>query len=150
MTPTKPFAGYKWRWLSFQPTESLLLAPIFLGVIRALSVHENEAFSTEALRDDLALVEHETGSPVNLARVPERNLFRNSGQYWRGTGLITGDPGVIHLTNLGRGVASGRVTQGEFAALMVQQTVLPNPATYRPEDIAEWQEAGLQLRPLSV
>lgn len=150
MTPVRPFDTYKWRWLSVQPSESLLQAPIFLGVLRALSHHEGEAFSSEDLRDELATVQVATQSPVTLARDTNRNLFRNSGQYWRGTGLITPESGVIHLTNLGRRLASGRVTQGEFAALMVQQTVLPNPATYSASEIAKWQTAGLQIRPLKL
>lgn len=150
MTPIKPFDTYKWRWLSVQPSESLLQAPIFLGVLRALSHHEGNAFSSEDLRNELATVQAATQSPVTLARDTNRNLFRNSGQYWRGTGLITPESGVIRLTNLGRRLASGRVTQGEFAALMVQQTVLPNPATYSGGEIAKWQTAGLQIRPLKL
>lgn len=150
MTPVKPFGTYKWRWLSVQPSESLLQAPIFLGVLRALSHHEGNAFSSTSLRDELAIVQTATQSSVTLARDPNRNLFRNSGQYWRGTGLITSEAGIIHLTSLGRRVAEGRVTQGEFAALMVQQTVLPNPVTYSPVEMAKWQSAGLQIRPLKL
>lgn len=150
MTPAKPFDTYKWRWLSVQPSESLLQAPIFLGVLRALSHHEGDAFSSTSLRNELATVQAATGSPVTLARDPERNLFRNSGQYWRGTGLITPESGVIHLTTLGRRVAEGRVTQAEFAALMVQQTVLPNPVTYASAEVMKWQTAGLRIRPLKL
>lgn len=150
MTPVKPFNSYKWRWLSVQPSESLLQAPIFLGVLRALSRHEGDSFSSIGLRADLANVQTATKSPVTLARDPIRNLFRNSGQYWRGTGLIAPGSGIIHLTDLGRGVAEGRVTQGEFAALMVQQTTLPNPATYSPDEVAKWQTAGLQIKPLKL
>lgn len=150
MTPSKPFDTYKWRWLSVQPSESLLQAPIFLGVLRALSHHEGDAFSSTSLRNELATVQTATQSPVTLARDPNRNLFRNSGQYWRGTGLVTPESGIIHLTSLGRRVADGRITQGEFAALMVQQTVLPNPVTYSPAEMAKWEGAGLQIRPLKL
>lgn len=150
MTPVKPFNSYKWRWLSVQPSESLLQAPIFLGVLRALSHHEGDAFSSSSLRDELVNVQSATRSPVTLARDPNRNLFRNSGQYWRGTGLITPESGVVRLTNLGRLVAAGRVTQGEFAALMVQQTVLPNPATYAANEVAKWRSNGLEIRPLKL
>lgn len=150
MIPAKPFDSYKWRWLSVQPSESLLQAPILLGVLRALSNHEGEAFSSLALRNELRTVQTATRSPVTLARDPIRNLFRNSGQYWRGTGLITADSGIIHLTNLGRRVADGDVTRGEFAALMIQQTVLPNPVTYSASEVARWQAAGLKIRPLKL
>ena len=149
-TPVKPFPSYKWRWLSVAPTESLLEPPVFLGVLRVLSRHEEEAPSDPAVARDLAVVQRETGTPVNLVRTPERNLIRNSGQYWKGTGLLTPDRGEIDLTLLGRRVASGEVTQSEFAAIMVQQTVLPNPWTYASREIENWRRAGLEIRPLAL
>lgn len=150
MIPTKPFPSYKWRWLSVQPSESLLLAPVFLGVLRALNRHEGEPFSSLTLKDDLRIVGQQTKSPVRLNRSPDRNLFRNSGQYWRGTGLLVPQSGVIELTDFGKRVASGAVTQNEFVSLMIQQTVLPNPATYSLAEIARWNNAGLQIRPLKL
>ena len=150
MNPVKPFESYKWRWLSVQPTENLLRPSIFLGVLRALEKCEGLAPSDSAVRDALALVELETQSPVKLARSQERNLLRNSGQYWKGTGLLTPATGKIVLTALGHKVAEGRVTQGEFAAIMVQQTVLPNPETYKPEELKKWRDAGLEIKPLSL
>lgn len=146
--PIKPFPSYKWRWLSVAPTESLLDPPVFLGVLRVLSRHQNSAPSDPAVARDLAVVQRETGTPVNLVRTPERNLIRNSGQYWKGTGLLRPDRGEIDLTPLGRRVASGDVTQSEFAAIIVQQTVLPNPWTYTSREIQNWRRAGLEIRPL--
>lgn len=150
MTPNKPFDTYKWRWLSVAPSEGLLVAPVFLGVLRALAQFESHPPSDPALRAALAVVQNETHSTVSLGRNPDRNLIRNSGQYWKGTGLLEPDVGDIQLTSLGRRVASGRITQGEFAALMVQQTVLPNPATYSHQEMAKWHAANLQIRPLKL
>lgn len=151
MTPTKPFDSYKWRWLSVQPSEGLLEAPVFLGVLRALGRHEGEVFSDPKLRDTLEVVQEETSSSVTLARNPNRNLFRNSGQYWRGTGLLTpAGRGIIQLTSLGRRVADGYITQAEFAALMVQQTTLPNSATYSEDEIEKWRQSNLEIRPLKL
>ena len=82
--PVKPFTSYKWRWLSVQPSEGLLEAPVFLGVLRALQLHEDESYSSFSLHEELERVRHDTNTSINLARTPERNLFRNSGQYWRG------------------------------------------------------------------
>ncbi len=146
--PAKPFPSYKWRWLSTMPTENLLDPPVFLGVLRVLAKYENIAPSDPKIADELAIVQKETHTSVDLVRTPERNLIRNSGQYWKGTGLLLPDHGVIHLTDLGRKVAQGRVTQGEFTALMVQQTVLPNPWTYSKAELTKWQNAGLKIRPL--
>ena len=149
-TPQKPFDSYKWRWLHVQPTESLLRPPIFLGVLRALARHEYKAPSNRELADDLDGVRNDTKSPVDLVRTPKRNLIRNSGQYWKGTGLLVPETGVIKLTPLGRLVASGAVTQNEFAWVMVEETVLPNPLTYSPGQVQKWRDARLEIRPFRL
>ncbi|MDR3450370.1 MAG: HNH endonuclease [Alphaproteobacteria bacterium] len=149
-TPQKPFDTYKWRWLSVQPSEGLLQVPVFLGVLRALNLFEGNAFSSPELKNALAVVQEETQSSVTLARDEARNLFRNSGQYWRGTGLLAPDEGRIHLTPFGQQVAKGQVTKGEFVAVMIQQTVLPNPWTYKQQEIAKWRAANLEIRPFKL
>jgi hypothetical protein len=148
--PVKPFPEYRWRWFSNEPTENLLLPPVFLGVLRVMAVHEGRAPSDLDVIRDLARVGEETGSPVNLARTENRNLIRNSGQYWKATGLLSPERGVIHLTPLGRLVAQGRVTRSEFAAIMVQQTILPNPWIDPPVLIQTWHDAGLEIKPLQL
>lgn len=148
--PEKPFDSYKWRWLSVAPSEGLLEAPVFLGVLRVLAKYENESPSSLGLAADLSKVQAETRTKIDLVRTGERNLIRNSGQYWKGTGLLEVTKGLIQLTRLGRQVSSGQLTQGEFAALMVQQTVLPNPQTYTEIEIAKWRAARLEIRPLQL
>ncbi|PCI96457.1 MAG: restriction endonuclease [Alphaproteobacteria bacterium] len=149
-TPIKPFDTFKWRWLSVQPTESLLKPSIFLGVLRALKECEGLSPSDQQVFNLLKIVEEETHSPVTLARDTERNLLRNSGQYWKGTGLLLPSTGKIELTDLGKKVSSGQVTQGEFAAIMVQQTILPNPATYAGQEVKKWEAANLRIKPLAL
>jgi len=112
--PRLPFPGFKWKWLSLLPTEGLLSPPVFLGVLRVLGKHEGEAPSSSKLRDDLELVEKETETDVDLARTSSgRNLIRNSGQYWIGTGLYKKQRGKIELTPFGKKVADGRINQDE-------------------------------------
>lgn len=148
--PRKPFSTFKWRWLSFQPSEGLLKAPVFLGVLRALQEHEGQPYSSMSLYRELVRVKEDTRTNIDLARTPSRNLFRNSGQYWRGTGLLERVHGEIRLTNLGHTVASGRITNDEFAALMVRNTVLPNPQTYHQSEIQKWQDANIRIKPLEL
>jgi len=150
MIPVKPFETYTWRWLSVAPTESLLEPPVLLGVLRVLARYEGDAPATSAIAQELKTVQAETRTTVNLARTATRNIIRNSGQYWKGTGLLRPDRGEIHLTVLGRQIAEGWITQSEFAAIMVQQTVLPNPWTYSAEEMAKWRDANLEIRPLSL
>ena len=151
LPPSKPFPSYKWRWLSVQPTEGLLKAPVFLGVLRAALKYEGERYSFPELSRELKRVGEETNcSSINLARTPERNIFRNSGQYWRGTGLLEIEPGKVVLTELGRKLAGGLITHDEFAALMIRNTVLPNPKTYRKSEIQKWRSANLRLKPFAL
>jgi hypothetical protein len=148
--PVKPFSSYKWRWLSVAPTESLLDPPVFLGALRVFARNEGSRTGDAAVAQQLAVVQRDTKTPVNLVRTPERNLIRNSGQYWKGTGLLAPTPGLIELTPLGRRVANGDVTQSEFAAIMVQQTVLANPLTYPATEVEEWRQANLEIKPLEL
>jgi len=148
MIPRKPFDTYKWRWLSTTPTEGLLEPPVFLGVLRACARLEGSEYASAELHRALARVQSDTGTRVTLARSDlERNLIRNSGQYWRGMGLLTREPGRIELTELGRLVAAGELTQAEFASLIVIQTKLPNPLTYSEVDLEKWRDADLSIRP---
>jgi len=86
--PVKPFENYKWRWATFQPTESLNAPPVFLGVLRVFYKFQNHAPSSKEIMDGLAVVQEETRSRVDLVRTQERNLVRNSGQYWKALGLL--------------------------------------------------------------
>ena len=150
MIPTKPFDTFKWRWLSVLPTEGLLQPPVFLGVLRAFARFDGQSSGNSDLLDALSIVQIETNTNVNLVRTPERNLVRNSGQYWKGTGLINPSYGTIQLTPLGHRVSSGDVTQGEFAAIMVQQVILPNIHTYPSVEIQNWRSASLEIYPLTL
>jgi hypothetical protein len=150
MVPTKPFPTFKWRWLCLTPTEGLLEPEVFLGVLRVLHNHEGQKPSSSGVIADLGQVATDTGTTVDLSRTGDRNLIRNSGQYWKGTGLMRPTRGVIELTNLGRGVADGKITLSEFIAVMIEQTILPNPWTYSAAEISNWKKAGLQIRPLEL
>jgi HNH endonuclease len=150
MTPQKPFETYKWRWFSVAPTEGLLNPPVFLGALRVFARHEGVAPADPIIAAELKIVQSETHTSVDLARTPDRNLIRNSGQYWKGTGLLVKQSGTICLTAFGRRVAEGHITPGEFAAIIVQQTVLPNPWTNSPDEIAKWKTANLEIRPLQL
>ena len=150
MIPAKPFDSYKWRWLSVTPSEGLIDPPVFLGVLRALWKFEHKSPSDSGLLQELSIVQNETRTQVDLVRTADRNLIRNSGQYWKGTGLLKSTRGVIELTVLGKKVASGQITQGEFAAIMIQQTILPNCYTYEDDEIKKWDIARLKIKPLEL
>lgn len=145
--PTKPFSTYKWRWATYAPTESLNKPPIFLGVLRVFNKFQDVAPSDSRIAADLATVQAETGSSVDLVRTPERNLWRNSRQYWAALGLLEERHGVISLTPFGRSYAGGQVTQVEFAATVIKTLQLPNPNI---EGVSEWHRVGLTIKPLEL
>lgn len=147
--PTKPFPEYKWRWATLTPTESLNRPSIFLGVLRAFQKHSGEAPSSINLQKTLKIVENDTNSDVALARSTDRNLVRNSGQYWKSLGLLEKDTkGKIDLTPFGERVGSGEITQIEFALTVVKSMTLPNSNIESALTVSKWEKQGLKIKPL--
>lgn len=148
-TPNKPFPEYKWRWAVFTPTESLNSPPIFLGILRVLRRNEFSAFSSQQVNDQLRIVQQETNTTVNLVRSPQRNIFRNSGQYWKALGVLDpARPGQIALTRFGRKYADGAISQVEFASTTVKTLVLPNRKI--ETNLLQWDSIGLSIKPLEL
>ncbi len=105
----------RWQWASVTPTEGLNDPAVFLGVLRAMSKCEGSAPGSPEFLRELAQVMIETGTTVDLVRNSERNLLRNSRQYWLSKGLIEDESGVIKLTPFGRRWANAECTNEEFA-----------------------------------
>jgi hypothetical protein len=148
--PRKPFPSYKWRWAVLTPTESLNNPEVFFGVLRVLRKHEGKNPKDSALEEDLARVQAETGTTVNLTRSGERNLIRNSGQYWKNLDLLAESRGRISLTDFGRKVADGDYSEVEFASSIIPNYHLPNPRIHSIQESIEWRNAGLELFPFKL
>lgn len=151
--PRKPFPSYKWRWATLTPSEGLNEPPIFLGVLRVLRENEgglpNSAAVTEGLERVGREVSERVATRLRPARNRDRNLLRNSGQYWKALGVLESTRGIT-LTPFGRAVADGRTTRDEFAATVVKTLELPNIAIQPTDEIERWNRAGLQIRPLQL
>jgi len=154
--PTLPFAGFKWKWASVQCTEGLNDPVILLGVLFRMRRLENRhlSYSSQEFANelvDLANAIQGTGiTNVDLARrTGERNLIRNSGQYWKALGLIPNDShGIIELTEFGRMVADRTISQSEFAALTIRTFQLPNAAIQGHQECELWHQHNIILYPL--
>ena len=147
--PRKPFANYKWRWAVYTPTESLNTPPIYLGILRVLRENEFNAFSSEGVNSGLQRVQEEMETTVNLVRTQERNIFRNSGQYWKALGLFQeARRGQIILSNFGRRLADGEITQVEFALTVIKTLELPNKNI--ESNLTEWNDSGVYIKPLEL
>lgn len=155
--PTKPFADFKWKWACLQCTEGLNDPVVLLGVLARMHKLESQDVkysSPEFARELVELSQDiaDTDIGVDLARrTGERNLIRNSGQYWKAVGLIPNDSrGIIRLTDFGRKVATREISQAEFAAITIQRYTLPNISIQTQQESREWVNHGLFLTPLKL
>lgn len=155
--PIKPFPDFKWKWACLQCTEGLNDPVILLGVLFRMRKLEplGVKYSSDEFAKELIDLSNDVADSVGVdlgRRTGERNLIRNSGQYWRAVGLIQpGDrSGKIKLTDFGRRVADHDISQSEFAAITVQTFKLPNPQIQNEEECRLWSEHGLILYPLCL
>lgn len=153
--PSLPFPGYKWKWATTTCTESLNDPVVLLGVLRKMRKLENTGLKYSSLQFSMELVKlSEDIADCGLSletRGGDRNLIRNSGQYWKALGLIPSNSrGLIELTDFGRKVADGDISQGEFAALSIRSFKLPNPYTSSTDELSLWKKAQLEIQPLML
>lgn len=156
--PTKPFADFKWKWASLQCTERLNDPVILLGVLfrmRKLELlNQNLKYSSPEFAQEMLELSNDVSDSINVnlgGRVGERNIIRNSSQYWRAVGLIPSDhSGKIRLTEFGQKVADREISQTEFAAITIQTLRLPNPQIQSPDECKCWLNAGILLHPLKL
>ena len=155
--PKLPFPDFKSKWASLQCTESLNDPVILLGVLFRMRKLEEKGlkYSSPEFAHELEDLSNDVRDSigVNLAgRIGERNLIRNSGQYWRAVGLLEdGDrSGLIRLTEFGQRVADREVTQTEFAAITIQTFKLPNIKIQSAAECQLWLDSGLVIFPLRL
>lgn len=154
--PTKPFSSFKWKWASLQCTESINDPVVLLGVLFRMSKFDSTGikYSSEQFGAELQQLEKDISDSISInlgGRVGERNIIRNSGQYWKALNLIPSDSrGEIVLTDFGRKVANRQISQTEFSAIIVKTFTLPNPAIQSNEECDLWLRHGLKLHPLHI
>lgn len=155
--PKLPFQGFKWKWACLQCTEGINDPVVLLGVLFRMAKLEGQYkySSDEFAKELIGLSDDLVGSGVNVdlrERTGDRNIIRNSGQYWKALKLIpeykTG--GIITLTDFGRKVANHSISQTEFSAQTIITFQLPNPAIQSSEECKEWEQAHLRLFPLKL
>lgn len=127
---------------------------MLLGLVTRMAKIENGRTKYNSPEFTRALVEldKDIHTSVNLSRrVGERNLMRNSSQYWKIFGLIpTNSHGIIKLTPLAKKIATGEVNQVDFAASMIVTFKLPNAVSYSVSEIRKWEQNDLVIRPFRL
>lgn len=156
-TPVLPFPDYKWRWASVAPTEGLNDPIVLLGVLSRIAKlsGKNLKYSSNEFENELIdLANNLQGSGVNVdiaGRGGDRNLMRNSGQYWRALNLIPNERGgKIQVTPFGRKVAENEISQSEFSATILMTYTLPNPNIQSEDECKKWIKAGIKFQPLKL
>lgn len=153
--PKLPFPNFKWKWACFAPTEGINDPVVLLGVLfRMAKLEGRYKYSSEEFGKELIQLSNDikgTNINVDLERVGERNIIRNSGQYWKALNLIPTSPtrGIITLTPFGRKVANHVISQTEFSAETIMSFTLPNGVMDKKET-ALWNGVGLKLYPLKL
>lgn len=153
--PQKPFADFKWQWASFAPTESINDPVVLLGVLFRMAKLEGKCtFSSDEFSHELQdlTTDLKDSVGVNLAdRGGERNIMRNSQQYWKALNLIPSNThGKIQLTEFGRMVAHRELSQTDFSAITIMTHQLPNPSIQSEEVCKRWHDAGISIHPLKL
>lgn len=155
--PAKPFPEFKWKWACLQCTEGLNDPVVLLGVLFRMRKLEPKGvkYSSSEFAQELIELSNDIKDSVGVdlaRRTGERNLIRNSGQYWRAVGLIPANDrtGKIKLTEFGRRVADHDISQNEFAAITIQTFKLPNPTIQTPEECKQWLNKNLIIHPLRL
>ena len=157
--PQLPFQNFKWQWACLQCTEGINDPVVLLGILSRMSRLEGRGLKYSSIEFENELIDLNNdldGTGVNIdldRRVGERNIIRNSGQYWKALGLIPSHPskkGLIELTPFGRLVANQKITQSEFAAATIMSLQPPNPAIQSEEECLMWYNHQLHLYPLKL
>lgn len=154
--PQKPFPDFKWKWASVQCTEGLNDPVILLGVLSRMRKLEGQRnYSSPEFAQELISLEVDISDSIGNIRLAdrsgERNIIRNSGQYWKAVALIEDQSrGLIRLTPFGQRVADHEISQAEFAATTIKTLKLPN-RHIQPEDECQiWEAHGISLFPLQL
>ena len=154
--PTKPFPDFKWKWACLQCTEGINDPVVLLGVLFRMRKLEGKGlkYSSPEFANELVELSHDISDSVGVdlaRRTGERNLIRNSGQYWKAVGLIPDDSkGLIRLTDFGRRVADHDISQTEFSAITIQTFKLPNRHIQSESECLNWESHSLIIYPLRI
>ena len=155
--PILPFPEFKWKWASVAPTEGLNDPVVLLGVLSRIAKlsDKNLRYSSDEFNNELIELSKDLeGSGVNVdiaGRGGDRNIMRNSGQYWRALNLIPNvRGGKIQLTPFGRKVADNSISQSEFSATVLMTYTLPNPNIQSEQECKLWASKGIKFQPLRL
>jgi hypothetical protein len=154
--PVLPFDGYTWRWAEKLNTESLNEPRLYHGVLKALRRCEGKSPNSKAFKKELENLKKLSGTNLRLVKKgKDRNLIRQSGQYWVALNLLDkttlkDGKSSINLTPFGRCVADGEITHNEFVAYIIKKHELPNKYIEKDNIINCWKKCKLTIRPLEL
>ncbi|QVK24138.1 hypothetical protein KHX94_05990 [Shewanella dokdonensis] len=148
----KPFETYKWRWGALTPTENINIPEVYYGCLKVLYENQGKSPSDPEIHEGLMKIQNELSHVriPNLVRTKKRNIFRNSGQYWKITGLLKSTKGGIKLSEFGNAYASGKITRDEFSSYVIKSVEFPNKDIDKQSVYSDWEKHTLKIKPLEI
>ena len=146
-----PFDEYIWKWATMTPTESLNKPSIYFGCLKALVKNEGKKLSSLEIFNDLKTIEEDLSTElgkVTLARSRERNIFRNSGEYWKMSGLFSHNSKGIKVSDLAKAYINQKISKFDYASYLIRTLTLPNPFVTKDAIINIWKKHNLEFKPL--
>jgi hypothetical protein len=146
-----PFPEYIWRWATLTPTENLNKPSIYFGCLKALVKNEGKKPSSEEVFNELQSIQKDLSEElgrVTMARTRERNIFRNSSQYWRMSGLLLDTSHGIKTSDLAKAYVNNEITKFDYASFLIKTLTLPNRFITDDTIIDRWEKYKLEFKPL--
>lgn len=146
-----PFSEYIWRWATLTPTENLNKSSIYFGCLKALVNNEGKKPSSEEVFVELQAIQKDLSEElgrVTMARTRERNIFRNSSQYWRMSGLLLDTSHGIKTSDLAKAYVNNEITKFDYASYLIKTLTLPNRFITDDAVVDIWEKYKLEFKPL--
>lgn len=146
-----PFSEYIWRWATLTPTENLNKSSIYFGCLKALVNNEGKKPSSEEVFVELQAIQKDLSEElgrVTMARTRERNIFRNSSQYWRMSGLLLDTSHGIKTSDLAKAYVNNEITKFDYASYLINTLTLPNRFITDDAVVDIWKKYKLEFKPL--
>ncbi|QNY17453.1 HNH endonuclease [Acinetobacter seifertii] len=146
-----PFDEYIWRWATLTPTENLNKPSIYFGCLKALVNNEGKKPSSEEVFHELQAIQKDLSEElgrVTMARTRERNIFRNSSQYWKMSGLLLDTSHGIKTSDLAKAYVNNEITKFDYASYLIKTLTLPNRFITDDSVVDIWKKHKLEFKPL--
>ena len=159
ITPQLPFDSFGWRWASTGIASHLNNPKSLKIVLDALLINGNGRENyTQGFKDlihklciNKYSISEEDSDKLSKISNPNvgKNIIENSANYWYHIGLIETTGQNTEVSDLGKKLLNGLISNDEFISDRIDNYYLPNKA-YKSTDTKKWSESSLKIYPLKL